>query len=452
MSVSESIKKARENGISDEQILSEIAKQNKEKATSFEKAKEKGATATDILEEIIKQNPPRKESTPPPAKERRVAVSQETREKEEKEREDFLKRLDSREKGQPLKEEAKPSKEKPAMSEEDESLFEGESGHKMPRRPEAGTKLWARILTALVLITIVIVTAAFLYWVLVVKAPPVSDVKIADPVVVEKEVITPRAPDPLIKLNPDTDRSVRFPIISSEEYLLKLRQYMKENHESELVYVVVEDQRKEEYRIFDMRDFFEIFDIRAPGNFFDLVDESFTFIVYPEEESNRVAFVARFDINRKEEMDWLTMRPWEETIERDFSKLFAFVNINVLETREELAQKIHLDYRVRYREAEETEAFFAYSAEEPLSVYSEIESDEIVGEMEPEENYLVEEEEDEWYKVALNEETSGWVEKNIVSIAEVPYEDAGLYYTITGDLIIFSTSLKGVELITERLR
>ena len=55
MSIAESIKKAREKGLKDKQILQEIIKQNPEKGKVFIEAVDKGTSPTEILEEIIRQ-------------------------------------------------------------------------------------------------------------------------------------------------------------------------------------------------------------------------------------------------------------------------------------------------------------------------------------------------------------------------------------------------------------
>ncbi len=130
MKVVESIKKARENNVSDDAILSEIRKQNPEKEQFFVKAQERGASATDILNEIIKQNSVKEEPIPltptpeekPPtpikiekdpsplekqkltgknSKESGVTLlTKEAQEREEKIRENFLKRVEAKERGE----------------------------------------------------------------------------------------------------------------------------------------------------------------------------------------------------------------------------------------------------------------------------------------------------------------------------------------------------------------
>jgi hypothetical protein len=120
MQVVESIKKAREKKIDDQLILDEIRKQNPEKEPFFKKAEERGASSTNILDEIIKQNspqkkpvvpetpasPPEKKETPslkkepPQSKEGKTVLTKEAQEREEEMRQQFLKRIEAKERGE----------------------------------------------------------------------------------------------------------------------------------------------------------------------------------------------------------------------------------------------------------------------------------------------------------------------------------------------------------------
>ena len=119
MSVVDSIQKAREKNISDDLILEEIRKQNPEKEVFFEKAQERGATTTDILNEIVKQNSSEKPlpeqklpETPPPITppslgkdphaggEGKTLLTQEAQKREEEMRNQFLKRVAAKERGE----------------------------------------------------------------------------------------------------------------------------------------------------------------------------------------------------------------------------------------------------------------------------------------------------------------------------------------------------------------
>ncbi len=127
MQVVESIKKAREKGVSDDLILQEIRKQNPEKESFFKKAQERGATPQVILNEIIKQNTPSSKEAPPLSsspspsspkplerpdkhaslekvrksqKSGKTVLTKEAQESEEEMRKQFLKRIEAKERGE----------------------------------------------------------------------------------------------------------------------------------------------------------------------------------------------------------------------------------------------------------------------------------------------------------------------------------------------------------------
>ena len=122
MQVVESIKKAREKKINDQLILNEIRKQNPEKEPFFKKAEERGASPTNILDEIIKQNSPQENIVIPPSpvlqntkpeakeipsspkepqsKEGKTILTKESQEREEEMRQQFLKRIEAKERGE----------------------------------------------------------------------------------------------------------------------------------------------------------------------------------------------------------------------------------------------------------------------------------------------------------------------------------------------------------------
>ncbi len=141
MSVVDSIQKARKKSVADELILGEIRKQNPEKEVFFKKAQERGATPKDILDEIVKQNTPKektfsveqkdsvqepkspplekqpfeqKKEVPPlslkkeggdphSGKEGKTLLTQEAQEREEEMRNQFLRRVEAKERGENIK-------------------------------------------------------------------------------------------------------------------------------------------------------------------------------------------------------------------------------------------------------------------------------------------------------------------------------------------------------------
>ena len=425
MSIVESIKKARESGQSDEQILSEIMRQNEDKEPTFREAKERGVSATNIIEEIIAQNSPEDFSE--------GVYTKEMKEEEEKEREQFLRKMDSREKGEPLEEEIPPPPEPKPIPEEEEDVSsekdlstEGipeeteeapsmeETNPKMPEedpyseqvseedikesvdefkipeeekpapdniesvpdRPKEEDKMWVRIMIVLGLVALVAVVSAFFYWALFLE-PPTREVGIVKPSLIEKEVYIPHTPRPLVALNLAQDNVLRFAFSSSREYMIEMNNISKKKLETQLLRIIAEDHRSDEPDLVDLEDFFSFYEVETPSGFFDTVEKDFTLLVYPEGEENRFGFVARIKEGKRDDLEWTIMRPWETKIEEDFRRLFSsLVSASLPATSSQLSETKYSygrsDHEIRYREIEMRErSFVTFTTALSIYIYSE---------------------------------------------------------------------------------
>ncbi len=310
MNIADSIKKARKAGVSDDKILQEIEKQNPQKKNDFDKARQKGASSTRILDEMIAQNEKRKE----PEKEEKITSAN------------------------------PPPKEK-----------EEEIPKEVPPKPSEETKLWVRVFITLGLVTIASLAITLLYRTFFIpRLEPIS------PQLVEKEVYIPRTTPPLVALYPERDDVQRIAITTEEEYLMKLRRILREERGGELIRLIVEDHREESEaaRIATLRDFFGVFDIEPPEKFFEKIDENFTLLVYTGEGASALGFVASFDKEEREDVEWTVMRPWEESMEEDFLGFFGFWGDDISVTDEDLRSEDYYGERsrsdsIRYREGEE---------------------------------------------------------------------------------------------------
>ncbi len=325
MNVVNFINNAREKGMNDSSILIELKDEAPHKKKAINEALSKGISSTQILDEILEQN----------------AVSQE------------------------------------------ESSFtplEVEKEAPTPKRTE-NAKLWTRIF-----ITLILVCATSMSFTILYRSFSIPHIRSIYPEVIIKEVSYVRPHSPLITLNPETDNIKRVAISSKEEYLTQLRELMRSNIEEDLVRVITEDYRTKEGQILTLDSFFSVFDIKTPPTFFDNIERKFDLYIYTGERTNKLGFIAEFDKNKYETVKWMIMRPWEETIEKDFSYLFEYFGEKIPETREELTI---VDYRIDQR--------------------------------------------------------------NSVNIHYREGEkDAGLYYAITGDSIIFATSMGTIQTIINR--
>ncbi len=296
MSFVESIKKARESGMSDEQILEAIKKQNPKKEGFFREKEDCGISTTAILDEII---------------------------------------------GGGKKEEDPFHQEK----------LSSEMKIGIPLKPSEETKVWTRIFISFGLIAVAAFSLTLLYRSFFIpKLTPIS------PETIVREVYIPRATPPLIKLYPEKDDIQRFAITVNEEYLLHLRRIVREEKEGELVRIIAEDQREEVGvpRVINMEDFFNIFRVNFPPKFFEIIKKEYNLFVYTGEATGQLAFTARFDKGMRDDVEWTIMRPWEDTMAESFRGFFSFWDQQFIPDREFLNTTYKGDmprsYPIRYKE------------------------------------------------------------------------------------------------------
>lgn len=268
MKIIESIKKARERGFNDKEILEKIEKQNPEKKEFFNKARERGLNPSEILDEIMNQN-----------------IS--------------------------------------SFNEENEVIKEKEPlqlNVNIPQRPSEESKLWIRIFISLGLAVLTALFSTLFY-----RSFFIPRIEPVEPERIVREVHTPQATSPLLMLYPEKDEVERFAISSEEEFLIHMKRIIEEERDGDIVRVIVEDHREDDPSIFDLKDLEEIFGLNFPQKFFEKIDSNFNLIVHPNKGRNDLAFIARFDEEDEEEIEWTIMRPWEETIEKDLQGLFSFL-------------------------------------------------------------------------------------------------------------------------------
>lgn len=292
MNFADSIKKARERGISDDQILEAIIKQNPHKEDFFNQEKEKGFSSAQILDNIINQESSFVSSQ---------ATQEEARETEEK-----------------------PEEKKISFDEK----LSPEIFAKIPSKPSEETKVWVRVGVTLALSAIAAFSFTLFYRVFFV--PTLAPI---DPVIVEKELQIPRISPPLINLHPEKDNIRRFAISVDDEYKVNLRRIVREEDEGEIVRIIAEDHREgaRNARLIDLQDFFTIFEIefheRDFEEFFEKIEKDFDLFVYTGEPTNRIGFVSKFTSNAqdKEDVEYNVMRRWEErTMAENFEEFFGF--------------------------------------------------------------------------------------------------------------------------------
>jgi hypothetical protein len=303
MSYTEAIKKARERGLTDDQILEAIKKQNPHKEEFFNKEIEKGLTSTEILDGIIKED--KKEQSA----------------------------------------EKKPSKETTESSAPEIKLI-------IPQKPSEESKLWIRIFITLVLLSIAATSITMLY-----RAFFVPKLKPINPEVIIHEIKIPRATPPLVRIYPERDSIRRFAITTDEEYLAYLRTSVREDKSGEFIRIIIEDQKEgaRNSRISNLEDFFNLFEINFPVDFFKKIENDFNLFVYTEEATGKIAFAVAFNKEARDDVEWTIMRPWESTMPEDFKNFFGFWDQRVPSTGDFLTTThkgdMPLEFSIRYKEA-----------------------------------------------------------------------------------------------------
>ncbi len=323
MTFAESIKKARKSGMTDEQILAAMKKQNPKKEGFFRARENAGMSATAILDEITGEG--KKEEVPP-------------------------------------REELSP-----------------EMKTSIPIKPSEETKVWTRIFITLGLISMAALSLTVLYHTFFIpRLTPIS------PETITREVRIPRATPPLVKLYPEKDDIQRFAITVNEEYLLHLRRIAREEKEGELIRIIVEDQREtvRDPRVTDLEDFFNIFEIDYPDNFFEKIEKEFNLYLYTGETTGRLAFVTKFDKDMRDDVEWTIMRPWEDTMAEEFRNFFAFWDQQVSADRE-FSSTTHrgdmpISYPIRYQEGSGEMGIYYTIVEDRLLFATSLESIKII--------------------------------------------------------------------------
>ncbi len=342
MNIVESIKKAKGKGLSDSEILEIIERQNPEKKAFFNKAKRIGANATEILEEIISQNAPQKK---PLERERFEEVYEEYSPPQEEE-----------ERKTPEKTPTEPivQKEEKGFEQEMREMIKNEDpiyfdASEIPEKPVEEAKLWTRIYIALSFIVLLSLVFTFFY-----RSLTLPRVDTIEPRVITKEVYLPRSSPSLLTLYPERDSIERFPFSSNAEFLMHLENLLQKPREEDLVRIIVEDHTKEEARLLDMEDFFRMFSVSFPENFFEVMEKDLHLFLHPGEEENNLAFGVPFERGDREIVEWNVMRPWEGRIEERFLEFFQFLGEEIPETRDDLESVGYRTPRVstiiRYRE------------------------------------------------------------------------------------------------------
>lgn len=262
----------------------------------------------------------------------RTEMAQSQREREEKERIDFLKRVAEERIEKPTPE-IMPAPTIPGMEKIKEEKFPPRPSLALPKiekparaplifkappkRPSGFEKIFIRVLIIGFLVAIWAGIFTFWYWFLTREKPTLP---LPSPVVEEEPVVKP---GPIIppSLIPITETKT-LGIASAEELKTKLSEFLSTGEFPELKFYRILIKNDTENKILNLKEFLESLQIEAPEDFYQKLDLDFTLFLYPTEKYNRLGFVAKI---KEGEAFPATLKSWEKTMEKDFENLFSLI-------------------------------------------------------------------------------------------------------------------------------
>ncbi|MCK4781848.1 hypothetical protein KAS79_02925 [Candidatus Parcubacteria bacterium] len=290
------------------------------------------------------KEPPKYEQ-PPEIKQIRATL-EEVQKREEEERGRFLRKIEETD-----------IEDEPAES---PSIQESEPAkvvfRHLPQKPRLLEKIWIRFIILIVIFLILASIFTFWYWYFEIKSP--QDSKSSTPEeIMESRVVIP--PESLISV----ETIKIFEINSDEQTVDVFERAIKENLSKGFIRIIIKNQT--ENKILGLKEFFENFQIKAPENFEQKLNNDFTLFIYSS-ENNNFGFTAEItpaespaDNQADRENLKEIMLSWEETIKKDLEPLL-FV----------LAENKDLTPSHAFKQASHKEADFRYISflEEDLGI------------------------------------------------------------------------------------
>src|SRR3989344_2107890 len=257
----------------------------------------------------------------------------EIQEKEEAERKRFLERIQD---GKTTKKAVKTTTEtiESAISPE-------EFVRPLPPRPSAFNKLFSRLLAFILIISIFIAIAFFIYWFFFVKkaATPVAWCETEEKDIPKKEwtrekCVPPPVVIPEIFIPPSLiaiDDNKTYDITTQQDIQIYLSQALKDNIEQgKTIRIIIKDLRNEDptkREVLTLENFLNAFGVRTIEGFYSQVDKNFTLFIHSQQGGNRLGLIGKLTNTETANVSGLiaALRIGEDTMEQDFQGLFSFL-------------------------------------------------------------------------------------------------------------------------------
>ena len=252
--------------------------------------------------------------------------------REEEERKKFLERIqEERErKGEVVKPREVFEAPPPAEPTEPVEIF-----RPLPQRPSWFGRFWTRLLAFLLVLSVLAGVSLLIYWFFFVRQPPLPPTKWCESEqrdILESEWISERCtPPPVvvpeIPIPPaliSVDNILTFEINEPSEINIYLSQALQKTPETsaqdKITRIIIKDLQKKQ--VPGLEDFLTLFQAKTPEGFYQKLNKDFNLFIYAQKEGNRLGLITKIeDKTGLIEM----LRLWEDTMETDLTKLFAFL-------------------------------------------------------------------------------------------------------------------------------
>lgn len=191
-----------------------------------------------------------------------------------------------------------------------------------PEKPTPKERLYIRIIIVVLATLVLAGVTAFLYWFLIVK-PSSRKQSQETP---QQQVLEPneKPEEPTISpsLIPISKESI-VEISHLQELFTILKNFIRNDFEKDkLIRVLIKDNSQNQF--LDFSSFIQGLGMKSPDGLIQMIENDFTFFLYPNQDQNQIGFVTRIERGKQEDV-LSAINRWEETMTQDWKNLFLIL-------------------------------------------------------------------------------------------------------------------------------
>jgi len=234
------------------------------------------------------------------------------------------------------------------------------------QKPSPVEKYLIRILLSFVILIGLGVLFTFWYWRFTQKkSPNNTPVTQEEPPPAVREVTPPEEESIPVSLIP-TENSKVLEISKPEAAPDALSAVLKENlGENKLTRIAFKDTSNGHF--LKLKDFFAVFAIKSPENFFDKFEENFTLFIYSAQSTNYLGFAAKI----KDSIGFTDfIKSWEKTMETDFDSFLIFLGKKQNTKMEVFEETKYKDLALRFLSFPQKDFGICWTIQKDLLVFT----------------------------------------------------------------------------------